>query len=278
MNTLHTTDRSTSPATGGNRVLRSRVVQAAAVIVLLAVVSALPALGHAFPAGPGQWIIARLDALYDWVVANRNTSPIFLYGFNYISLLLGGAVAAIQGLLDALTWVGVVVLFGFLSWRVAGWRVLLVVLAAFAVFGLTGLWDEAMLTLALIAAFGEPTEEARRHHRALLAGVERACELIRPGVRAAQVFEAAVETVRREGIGHYRRNHVGHGIGIDGYDAPSLTATSDEILEGGMVLCVETPYYELGRWGLQVEDMVVVRADGVERLTATSGDLMMVAP
>src|SRR3546814_11934744 len=92
------------------------------------------------------------------------------------------------------------------------------------------------------------------------------------------VFRSAVETVRREGIGHYRRNHVGHGIGLDGYDAPSLTATSDEILEAGMVLCVETPYYELGRWGLQVEDMLVVRSDGVERLMATSGELMMVPP
>ncbi len=44
----------------------------------------------------------------------------------------------------------------------------------------------------------------------------------------------------------------------------------------GMVLCVETPYYELGAAGLQVEDMLVVRRDGVERLVATDGDLMVV--
>jgi Xaa-Pro aminopeptidase len=97
-------------------------------------------------------------------------------------------------------------------------------------------------------------------------------------MRVAEIFEAAVETVRREGIGHYRRTHVGHGIGIEGYEAPSLTAKSDEIIEAGMVLCVETPYYELGRWGLQVEDMMVVRPDGAERLTATGGELMVVAP
>ncbi|MCT9000171.1 M24 family metallopeptidase [Chelativorans intermedius] len=145
-------------------------------------------------------------------------------------------------------------------------------------FDVGGRYRHYRADIARIATFGEPSEEVRRYHRALLAGVERACELIRPGARVADVFEAAVETVRREGIGHYRRNHVGHGIGIDGYDAPSLTATSDEIIEAGMVLCVETPYYELGRWGLQVEDMVVVRADGVERLMATSGDLIVVAP
>jgi glycine betaine/proline transport system permease protein len=147
-----TAEHPTTSAVGRSGILHSRAVQASAVVLALVLLSAIPALGHAFPAGPGQWIIARLDELYDWVVANRNTSPIFLYGFNYVSLLLGGAVAGIHAFLEALTWAGVVVLLGFVSWRVAGRRVVLVVLAAFAVFGLTGLWDEAMVTLALIAA------------------------------------------------------------------------------------------------------------------------------
>lgn len=132
--------------------------------------------------------------------------------------------------------------------------------------------------VARIAVLGEPEPAVRRYHSALLAGVRRACEMIRPGVTAAAVFETTVETVRREGIPHYHRNHVGHGIGLDGYDAPSLSPGSSEVIEEGMVLCVETPYYEIGRWGLQVEDMLVVRADGVERFMATDGDLMVVAP
>ncbi|MBN8931539.1 MAG: M24 family metallopeptidase, partial [Rhizobium pusense] len=48
-----------------------------------------------------------------------------------------------------------------------------------------------------------------------------------------------------------------------------------DILEAGMVLCIETPYYELGRVGLQVEDMLVVRSDGAEMLT-NNGDNLMV--
>lgn len=143
-------------------------------------------------------------------------------------------------------------------------------------FDVGGRYRHYRADIARIATFGEPSRDVRHHHRALVAGVERACELIRPGMRVADVYAATVETVRREGIAHYQRNHVGHGIGIDGYDVPSLTPESNEILEAGMVLCVETPYYELGRWGLQVEDMIVVRADGVERLTTTSGDLMVV--
>jgi len=82
--------------------------------------------------------------------------------------------------------------------------------------------------------------------------------------------------VRREGIPHYNRNHVGHGIGLDGYDVPNLTPSSTEVLEEGMVLCVETPYYELGFAGLQVEDMVRVTRDGVESLMSTAPDLRVV--
>jgi Xaa-Pro aminopeptidase len=143
-------------------------------------------------------------------------------------------------------------------------------------FDVGGRYRHYRADIARIATFGESSKEVRRLHHALLSGVERACKMIRPGVRVADVYGATVETVQREGIGHYRRNHVGHGIGLDGYDAPNLAAASEEVFEEGMVLCVETPYYEIGRFGLQVEDMVVVRREGVERLMTTSGDLMVV--
>ncbi|TAN18392.1 MAG: aminopeptidase P family protein [Rhizobiaceae bacterium] len=143
-------------------------------------------------------------------------------------------------------------------------------------FDVGGRYRHYRADIARIATFGEASKQVRDLHHALLSGIERACEMIRPGVRVADVHDATVETVRREGIRHYRRNHVGHGIGLDGYDAPSLTASSEEVFEENMVLSVETPYYEIGRFGLQVEDMVVVRRDGVERLMTTSGDLVVV--
>ncbi|RCV50785.1 ABC transporter permease [Marinitenerispora sediminis] len=93
---------------------------------------------------------ALFDRAYAWVVANRNTSPLFLYGFNYLSVGLGSAVVLINQALTLLAWPGVVLLGVLAAWRVAGGRVALLVLAAFAVFGLTGLWNEAMTTLALI--------------------------------------------------------------------------------------------------------------------------------
>ena len=142
-------------------------------------------------------------------------------------------------------------------------------------FDVGGRFQYYRADIARNAVLGDPSAEVRRLHRALLCGVQRACDIIRPGMLAAKVFEEVMHVVQREGIARYRRDHVGHGIGIDGYDAPSLSARSKEHIEEGMVLCIETPYYEIGRWGLQVENMVVVRSDGAESLMTTDGGLMV---
>ncbi len=143
-------------------------------------------------------------------------------------------------------------------------------------FDVGGRYQHYRADISRIAVLGEPAPKVRDYHRAIRAGLLHAHALIRPGVRTAEVFRQVVETVRREGIPHYRRNHVGHGIGLDGYDAPNITPGSDEVFEEGMCICVETPYYEMGFAGLQVEDMLHVTRDGVESLMSTSSELRSV--
>ncbi|MEK8127173.1 Xaa-Pro peptidase family protein [Paenibacillus filicis] len=128
---------------------------------------------------------------------------------------------------------------------------------------LDGYWADTGRT----AVLGEPTEWHNRHYQATLRGWERALELIRPGVKASTVFEEAVAAVQREGIPHYRRQHVGHAIGLELYDDITLAPGDHRTLEKGMTLCVEIPYYELGAGGFQVEDTIVVTESGFEFLT-----------
>jgi Xaa-Pro aminopeptidase len=117
--------------------------------------------------------------------------------------------------------------------------------------------------------------KAAAYHRALVAGQQAALDVLRADVEARELFSVAVDAVRDAGILHYERTNVGHGIGIagDGYDAPLLAPDDETALEPGMVLCVETPYYELGFAGLQVEDMVVVRESGYETLSELPREL-----
>ncbi|MDL2213955.1 Xaa-Pro peptidase family protein [Clostridia bacterium OttesenSCG-928-O13] len=112
--------------------------------------------------------------------------------------------------------------------------------------------------------------KAEAYYAAVRAGEEAAVAAIKPGVAASEVFHIAQETVQKTGIPHYSRHHVGHGIGVSTYDWPSIAPDSDAVLEEDMVLCIETPYYEIGWGGVQVEDAIVITATGAEYLTETS--------
>ena len=130
--------------------------------------------------------------------------------------------------------------------------------------------------IARTASFGEPTAEQRKRYAAILAGELHGIEVLKAGVTAGEVFEATMRATREAGLPHYRRHHVGHGIGVMVYDPPLLAAGNVTILEPGMVFEVETPYYELGFGGVQVEDTTLVTETGGKRLTETPNDLIVV--
>ncbi|OQY06137.1 MAG: hypothetical protein B6I22_06090 [Desulfobacteraceae bacterium 4572_123] len=129
---------------------------------------------------------------------------------------------------------------------------------------------------ARTVVLGKAGEKQQAYHHAIKSGLEKALDIIRPGVRVSEIFKTAVQGVRDAGLPHYRRHHVGHGIGIEPYEPPFLTETSQEILEEGMVVNVETPYYEMGLGGIQLEDTVMVTADGYRPFTKSSRDLQIV--
>ncbi|MEV6765134.1 ABC transporter permease subunit [Streptomyces sp. NPDC051105] len=99
-----------------------------------------------------------LNDVNDSIGANRNSNPVFLYFFNEIRLVIDNLVTFVQSLISQPTgsrpvpqvgWLGVVGLAGYVSWAVGNWRVALLAAAGFTFFGLQGLWQESMDTLAL---------------------------------------------------------------------------------------------------------------------------------
>jgi glycine betaine/proline transport system permease protein len=108
---------------------------------------------------------ADLTGLHRWfndvndsIGANRNSNPLFLYFFNEIRLVIDNLVTFVQHLisqpppgrpLPQIGWLGVVGIAGYVSWAVGNWRVALLAVCGFTFFGLQGLWQESMDTLAL---------------------------------------------------------------------------------------------------------------------------------
>ncbi|MBI4271235.1 MAG: aminopeptidase P family protein [Candidatus Rokubacteria bacterium] len=143
-------------------------------------------------------------------------------------------------------------------------------------FDLGCVWEGYRSDISRTAVFGRPSDKQARYYAAVLAGERAAIEAMKPGVPASRLFDVAVRVTREAGIPHYQRHHVGHGIGLEPYDPPTLAPGSETALEAGMVFCVETPYYEHGWGGVQVEDAVEVTAAGTRLLTRSSRELALV--
>ena len=134
---------------------------------------------------------------------------------------------------------------------------------------LDGYWAD----IARTAVVGEPTALQRDRYAALLSGQSAQLDLAKPGVSAADLFHAAVRTVRGTGLADYQRHHCGHGIGVAAHEPPTIALHEATALAEGMVLCVETPIYLPDWGGMMVEDMLGITADGHRRLTRSDRHL-----
>lgn len=125
------------------------------------------------------------------------------------------------------------------------------------------------------AVVGEPTDKLRAYYGALCVGSEDAMARMRPGVKFSELVRVANEAIRKSGIPHYDRPQCGHTIGLEKYDFIWISPDEDRPLEENMVFNLETPYYEFGWGGIQLEDTYRVTANGVEKLSTLKRDLFI---
>jgi Xaa-Pro aminopeptidase len=116
-------------------------------------------------------------------------------------------------------------------------------------------------------ALGAPPPELRRVYDVVLAAHDLAIAAVRPGVALAEVDRLARDHIVAAGYGDYFGHGLGHGIGLQVHEAPTLSARSKVLAEAGMVVTVEPGIYLPGLGGVRIEDMVVVTDDGAEVLT-----------
>lgn len=115
-----------------------------------------------------------------------------------------------------------------------------------------------------MAFLGEPSEEYQKVHDIVEKAVQAGLAAVRPGVRASEVDKAARDVITAAGYGEYFTHRTGHGLGMAGHEAPYITATSDVVLETGMVFSIEPGIYLPGKFGVRLEEIVVVREAGAE--------------
>lgn len=130
---------------------------------------------------------------------------------------------------------------------------------------------------------GEPTPEQREWFDLTRAIHEAAREAIEPGVAAERPYLAARDRAREDGVAEYlcgyadmQAPYIGHSLGLEADEEPTLVAGNTTEIEAGMILTVEPKLIHPDRGGVMIEDDYLVTDDGVERLSSISQELFTV--
>ncbi|MDR0652605.1 MAG: aminopeptidase P family protein [Synergistaceae bacterium] len=109
---------------------------------------------------------------------------------------------------------------------------------------------------------GEPNDEMRRVYEIVLEAQKTGEAAVRPGSTGQDVDRAARKIIADAGYGEYFLNRLGHGVGIAIHEEPYIIEGNDAPLEPGNVFSVEPGIYIPGKFGVRIENLVAVRADG----------------
>jgi Xaa-Pro aminopeptidase len=125
-------------------------------------------------------------------------------------------------------------------------------------------------------AAGPLDEELRAAYELCLSGQLAAVEAIRAGVTGVDADAAARDVIEAGGYGGQFGHGLGHGVGLDVHEAPRLSTESSDTLSVGQIVTVEPGIYLPGLGGCRIEDLAVVREDGLEALTSFPKELIEV--
>jgi len=105
---------------------------------------------------------------------------------------------------------------------------------------------------------GEASRRERSAYDAVLEAQEAGVAAVRPGVTCGEVDEAARAVLRKAELDEYFTHSTGHGVGIEIHEAPRIAKEQKTVLMPGMVVTIEPGVYIAGKFGIRIEDMVVV--------------------
>ena len=124
-------------------------------------------------------------------------------------------------------------------------------------------------------AVGEPTEEMKQVYRIVLEANCRAMEGIMAGRRCDDIDALARNHIKECGYGEYFGHGLGHGVGLDIHEEPRFSPKCNVVIKENMVITDEPGIYLPGRFGVRIEDLVVVKKDGYEKLSHSEKELMV---
>ena len=124
-------------------------------------------------------------------------------------------------------------------------------------------------------ACGKPGTREQEIHSIVRTAHDLAIDGVRPGISCKDLDEIARSYIRDKGFGDYFGHGLGHGVGLEIHEMPTLSPRSTAVLEEGMVITIEPGIYIPGFGGVRIEDTVVVTGNGCHVITGADKQLLV---
>jgi Xaa-Pro aminopeptidase len=111
-------------------------------------------------------------------------------------------------------------------------------------------------------------------YKKILEAQQTAIDKIKPGMLGKEAYQIAYDVLDKYNLAQYFHHSLGHGVGIDIHENPRLSRTSEIVLKENMVCTVEPGVYIPGKFGIQIEDTVVITTSGCNALTGSRKKLI----
>lgn len=112
-----------------------------------------------------------------------------------------------------------------------------------------------------------PTREEEAVYEAVLEAQEAAIQAMKPGTKTRHLDHLAREILKTKNYERYFTHSLGHGIGLEVHESPTLSSKSSDELAPGMVVTSEPGVYLPGKFGVRIEDMIVITPKGQRNIT-----------
>jgi Xaa-Pro aminopeptidase len=125
------------------------------------------------------------------------------------------------------------------------------------------------------AFFGKPSKKFIDCYNAVLNANQIAIENIGEKTLTDKADAFARDYLKEQGVGEFFTHSLGHGVGLEIHEYPTLSPKKSQVLENGMVFTIEPGVYFDGEFGIRIEDTVTLESGKIKRLFNDSKELLI---
>ena len=144
------------------------------------------------------------------------------------------------------------------------------------VLDFVGIWKRYHSDITRTVYVGKPDSEYLKIYDTVRKAQETAMLAVKPGRSCEDIDRVAREIIDQAGYGKYFFHRTGHGIGLDTHEEPYIVKGNRLALEPGMTFSIEPGIYIPGKYGVRIEDCVIVTEEGCEPFTRFQHELICI--